>query len=199
MRSCVGPVDAVHLTAGPDVPKVRAAKSACRSQIRRSGFDALTPPRSVKAAVPSDHHHSLLPLHSIAAMSGAACPSFAQNRPRPDSRHDRRCHAAAFALRPFVDDAAFFILAMTAVRRFLPLTTLETTTETRTKLTLDAGLEDRLKLVFGSATTLWMPFPPSLRNAASLGAIYSTGAPCRRAKSPAPASRMEPRTSARWP
>ena len=53
-------------------------KSAYRVPIRLSDFDALTVPRGVPAAVPFDHHHSRLPLHLIAAMSGAACPSVVQ-------------------------------------------------------------------------------------------------------------------------
>jgi hypothetical protein len=57
MRSCVRPIDAVRVTAGPD--EVREP-----GPIRRASFEALTAPRGVPAAVPIDYHHSLLPLHS---------------------------------------------------------------------------------------------------------------------------------------
>jgi len=42
-------------------------KSACQVPIRLTSYFAQTAPRGVLAAVPFDHHHSLLPLHLIAA------------------------------------------------------------------------------------------------------------------------------------
>ena len=49
-------------------------KSACRVPIRPARFEPLTAPRGVPAAVPFDHHHSLLPLHLfIAAFAAIGC------------------------------------------------------------------------------------------------------------------------------
>lgn len=74
VRSCVRPVDAAHMAAGPpsrsiaaQCPAGQRMKSAYRVPIRGSSCYALTLPRGVPVAVPFDHHHSRLPSQSVAA------------------------------------------------------------------------------------------------------------------------------------
>ena len=63
LRSCVRPVDAVLMTAGPDEVRVPGP-------ITLSSFEALTIPRGVPVAVPLDHHQSHLPSQFGAAARG---------------------------------------------------------------------------------------------------------------------------------
>jgi hypothetical protein len=53
-------------------------KSACRVPIRVSDFEVQTVPRGVPAAVPFNHHHSLLPLHHFIAAFATICCFFDQ-------------------------------------------------------------------------------------------------------------------------
>ena len=75
--------------------KRRSARRSPRtgSKIRRSGFDALTPPRGVPAAVPFDHHHSHLPVHLVTATP--VCRRYLLCLLRSDGR----CGLTAFSLR----------------------------------------------------------------------------------------------------
>ena len=71
-------------------------KSACWVPFRQASFDALTPPSNVPAAVSSDYHHSLMPLHLVSGtyLSPPFSPSF-----RGSARLDSSLYSRAVVSR----------------------------------------------------------------------------------------------------